>query len=263
MPDKHIEVEVKFWVEELKPVRDRLVELGATLVGERLLETNLRLDRPDRSLSQSQQALRLRWTSPALSPTGLKPGAGGEGGDEEGESHYPPLPQRGRGGQGGEGQTCCLTYKALPAEPLSGSEPDAAVPAAWVKERLEIEVEVTDLDAMRAILEKLGFETIFIYEKYRETFHLAGTEVALDELPYGCFVEIEGEAGDIERAAAQLGLRSARRVPDTYMSLFEAVQRRLGLPFRDLTFDNFRQVVVTPEDLGLSLPSFPAAEEVR
>lgn len=249
MPDKHIEVEVKFWVEELKPVRDRLVELGATPVGERVLETNIRLDRPDRSLSQSQQALRLRWTSP-LSPPLV----------EEGRmplSLSEPVLSEARGkGSGGVGP-CFLTYKALAAD--EGHSSSILRPAS----RQEIEVEVSDREEMCAILNGLGFETIFIYEKYRETFHLAGTEVALDELPYGYFVEIEGEAGDIEQAAAQLGLRPAQRVPGTYLSLFEAVQRRLGLPFRDLTFDNFCQMHVTPEDLGLSLPLSPTRGEVH
>lgn len=232
MPDKHIEIEVKFWVEDLKPVRDRLVELGAMPVGERVLETNLRLDRPDRSLSQNQQALRLRWTSPALAPG--------------------PSPTR---GEGSGGHTCRLTYKALATE--EGHPSSVLRPTS----RQEIEVEVSDLEEMSTILQGLGFETVFIYEKYRETFHLAGTEVALDELPYGCFVEIEGERGDIERAATQLGLRPTQHVPGTYLTLFEAIQRRLGLPFRDLTFDNFRGLRVTPEDLELSFPSSPTKGE--
>lgn len=226
MADGHIETEVKFWVESLGTMRDRLVELGATQVGERVLETNIRLDRPDRSLSASGQALRLRQSWP--SPPSPSPKALGEGTQEMRISTH-------------------LTYKARLAE--SSGE------MALVKELVEIEVEVGDFEKMRAILERLGFEPIFLYEKYRETFRLGEVKVMLDELPYGCFVEIEGQASAIDHAAEQLGLAAARRVPGTYLSLFEALRQRRNLPFRDLTFANFRELRIAPADLGLSFPS--------
>lgn len=224
MANTHIETEVKFWVESLETIRDRLVELGAIRVGERVLETNIRLDRPDRSLSASGQALRLRQSRPLPPPP--SPEAMGEGATEE-------------------GVLTSLTYKARLAEPNGEM--------ALVKELEEIEVQVSDFHRMRAILERLGFETIFLYEKYRETFHLADAEVMLDELPYGCFVEIEGEVSAIDRAAEQLGLAAAQRIPGTYLSLFEALRQRRNLPFRDLTFANFREYRIVPADLGLSL----------
>ncbi len=236
MAHTHIETEVKFWVESLAAIRDRLVDLGAIQVGERVLETNIRLDRPDRSLSASGQALRLRRSQPSpstpsppstgLSSTGLQPGSG-EGTKEK-------------------RAFTSLTYKARLAGPGSETAP--------VKELEEIEVQVSDFHRMQAILERLGFEPIFLYEKYRETFRLDEVEIMLDELPYGCFVEIEGEISAIDRAAAQLGLAAARRVPGTYLSLFEALRQRRNLPFRDLTFANFRELHITPADLGLSLP---------
>ncbi len=228
MADGHIETEVKFWVESLERIRDRLVELGATRVGERVLETNIRLDRPDRSLSASGQALRLRRTSPPTPPLAGNPVPG-----------FGPVAE-------GSGP-CHLTYKSYPDRPTRTQRA--------VKELVEIEVEVGDFEKMQAILERLGFEPIFLYEKYRETFHLGQAEVMLDELPYGCFVEIEGEVSAIDRAAEQLGLAAAQRVPGTYLSLFEALRQRRNLPFRDLTFANFRELRITPADLGLSLLS--------
>jgi len=226
MTHTHIETEVKFWVESLAAIRDRLVDLGAMQAGERVLETNIRLDRPDRSLSASGQALRLRRSQPSPPRTGLKPGTGE--GTKEGRAFT------------------SLTYKARLAGP--GGE------MAPVKALEEIEVQVSDFHRMQAILERLGFEPIFLYEKYRETFRLDEVEVMLDELPYGCFVEIEGEISAIDRAAAQLGLAAAQRVSGTYLSLFEALRQRRNLPFRDLTFANFRELHITPIDLGLSLP---------
>lgn len=235
-----IETEVKFWVESLGAVRDRLMNLGAIQVGERVLETNIRLDRPDRSLSASGQALRLRRSQPSPPPSS-PPSTGGS---------QPGLGEEAKGVRA----FTSLTYKARLAEP--GGE------MALVKELEEIEVQVSDFHKMRAILERLGFEPIFLYEKYRETFHLADAEVTLDELPYGCFVEIEGEISAIDRAAAQLGLAAAQRVPGTYLSLFEVLRQRRNLPFRDLTFANFRELHITPADLGLSLPPVGAQRAV-
>jgi adenylate cyclase class 2 len=122
--------------------------------------------------------------------------------------------------------------------------------------RFEAEVEVSDFDAMQAILEKLGYRPYMTYEKYRTTYTLAGVEIVLDELPYGNFVEIEGEAALIEDVIVRLGLERARRYPRSYTALFDNVRRSLGLAFTDLTFANFS---------GISVPegAFGAAGEER
>ena len=62
--------------------------------------------------------------------------------------------------------------------------------------RFEAETEVADFEAMDAILRRLGYEVALVYEKYRTTFELDDAEIVLDELPYGSFTEIEGDAGD-------------------------------------------------------------------
>jgi adenylate cyclase class 2 len=106
--------------------------------------------------------------------------------------------------------------------------------------RHEIEFEVDDLEAARSFLEALGFETVFVYEKYREVFLLDPVRVMLDELPFGCFVEIEGDSlPDIMHAAEQLGFAWERRIPASYPALFERIRSSLGLPFGDATFANF------------------------
>lgn len=110
--------------------------------------------------------------------------------------------------------------------------------------RFEAEVEVSDFDTMQTILAKLGYAPSMAYEKYRTTYTLDEVEVALDELPLGSFVEIEGDVDAIERAVAQLGLADARRYPYSYAKLFDHVRRSLGLAFTDLTFANFAGVSV-------------------
>jgi adenylate cyclase class 2 len=54
------EIEAKFYVNDLKRVEARLLEMGARLAHPRLLETNIRFDLPDRSLSAASRVLRLR-----------------------------------------------------------------------------------------------------------------------------------------------------------------------------------------------------------
>lgn len=111
--------------------------------------------------------------------------------------------------------------------------------------RFEAEVEVSDFDAMQTILGKLGYAPYLIYEKYRTTYTLDGAEVVLDEMPYGNFIEIEGDKDTIERVITRLGLAGARRYTQSYIVLFQIVRERLGLTCHDLTFANFE---------GLSVP---------
>ncbi len=110
--------------------------------------------------------------------------------------------------------------------------------------RFEAEVEVSDFDAMQTILARLGYTPYMVYEKYRTTYTLGETEVVLDELPYGSFVEVEGAAPAIEGVIARLGLEQARRYPRSYTALFDSVRRSLGLTFSDLTFANFAGIDV-------------------
>src|SRR5690606_27366801 len=110
--------------------------------------------------------------------------------------------------------------------------------------RFEAEVEVSDFDAMDEILRRLGYRTYMVYEKYRTTYQLDGVEVVLDELPYGNFVEIEGEAEAIQQVRLRLGLGEATAYRGGYTDLFERVRRKLKLKFTDLTFANFEQIDV-------------------
>jgi adenylate cyclase class 2 len=105
--------------------------------------------------------------------------------------------------------------------------------------RQEIEVKVDDLGQMRLVLEALGYAVIFIYEKYRTVYDLDGLHAMLDELPFGNFVEIEGEAVEIRSLSDRLGLVWKRAVPTGYAVLFETARASFELPFRDLTFANF------------------------
>jgi adenylate cyclase class 2 len=117
--------------------------------------------------------------------------------------------------------------------------------------RQEIEFAVSSFESAQRLLEALGYRVFIRYEKYRTTYELDGLHVTLDQMPYGNFVEIEGNASDgIQATAEKLGLDWETRVIESYLSIFSRVQMLLNLPGRDLTFGNFAGVSVLPEDLG-------------
>jgi len=96
------------------------------------------------------------------------------------------------------------------------------------KVREEIEVDVEDAGASLRLLERLGFRTIWRYQKYRSTFTLPGLEATVDETPIGCFVELEGDPRAIDRTAADLGFPADRYVTATYRELAEEHAARSG-----------------------------------
>ena len=78
-----------------------------------------------------------------------------------------------------------LTYKE--------SLPSASV----VKRRIEHETEISDGKAARRIVESLGYKPSLVYEKRREIWHFGAAEIALDELPFGFYLEIEAAENEI------------------------------------------------------------------
>lgn len=142
-----------------------------------------------------------------------------------------------------------LTFKGPVAN--TGSE---------AKVREEIEVEIGDFSSMSAILQKVGFVAHQVYEKYRETFRLGNVEVVLDELPFGNFVELEGEETAIRAAAAVLGLAWDERILINYLGLWHLLRQRYGLPFTDLTFENLADLDVSAAALLESTAVDPLAD---
>lgn len=116
--------------------------------------------------------------------------------------------------------------------------------------RTEIEFVVDDFEKAKLFLEVLGYQKLLQYDKYRTTYEFEDCHIMLDELPYGNFVEIEGEnTTAIHSAANKLGLNMQTAISESYSSLFEKVRRTLGLTFTDLTFANFAGIQVSPEHL--------------
>jgi adenylate cyclase, class 2 len=121
-----------------------------------------------------------------------------------------------------------------------------------VLSRTEIEFVVDDYQKAKQFLEALGYEKQVFYEKLRTTYDLNDTHVMLDELPYGNFVEIEGRSVEEIQATAQiLGLKWTP-VTISYLALFERFCERPKFKLTDLSFENFKGVTVTEEDLGVT-----------
>jgi len=134
-----------------------------------------------------------------------------------------------------------LTYKG-PGERRGGSIA-----------RTEIELVIHDFDTGKQFIESLGYRVSTVYEKYRAMYNFEGAIVTLDELPYGHFVEIEGESPEmIVEIAIKLGLNPEAAIPASYQGLFEQLKAAKDLPAKNLTFWEFESLQASPEDLGLS-----------
>jgi adenylate cyclase class 2 len=110
------------------------------------------------------------------------------------------------------------------------------LPSTGFKERDEIEVEVGDFGKAKEILENLGYEIWWIYEKERTNFGFGGTIVSVDRLPFGTFMEIEGSRAGIRAAIAKLGLDPAKGMTDTYLGLYQKHCEEKGIEMENLVF---------------------------
>lgn len=91
-----------------------------------------------------------------------------------------------------------------------------------VKQRREIEVEISSSERISELLHVLGFAPWMRYEKERESWLMESVRVELDHTPMGDFVELEGPTADLEAAAHRLHLDPGRAVSQSYISLWHA-----------------------------------------
>jgi len=123
---------------------------------------------------------------------------------------------------------CLLTFKG------------AAQQSKHFKIREERQTEVQDPAILRLILERLGLEVVFCYEKFRTSYSLKvrrqrySVYLAVDETPIGNYLEIEGREADIHRVAAQLGFEQDAFIKESYLALF--AKSRLRRSQRDMIF---------------------------
>jgi predicted adenylyl cyclase CyaB len=105
-----------------------------------------------------------------------------------------------------------------------------------MKLREEIETPVADGALLLRILDSLGFQVWFRYQKYREEFRFEGVTVAVDGTPVGTYVEIEGEERGIAAMTKALGRGPSDYLLDSYRSLFVQYCQEHGLTRRHMLF---------------------------
>jgi len=178
------EIEAKVRVTDAAALRRALESAGAAYRGA-WVESDAFFDHPDERLRKHDTALRLRHRRPVDAPAqGLAAETGTAGG------------------------SALLTYKG-PRK------------ASHLKVREEHQVTVPDSEAMADILRGLGYRQTFCYEKRRCIWHLAGSEVTLDEIPVvGTFCEVEaGDEATVDRLLDALGFADAERLTDSYLHM--------------------------------------------
>ena len=212
-----IETEIKLAIRDGKALARALKRLGAKPANPkapRMHEMNLIFDTPDGGLAKHGQLLRIRMETPAPAKKGARS----------------KLPAR-----------TVLTFKSPPEELAIGDVGHVGDRRHKVRE--EIETELTDGATMQRIFEGLGLRGWFRYEKYRTTYMLPGRHawakgllIEVDETPIGVFVELEGEAAAIDRAAKELGHATRDYVVKNYLVLYVEECKRRGEQPKDMLF---------------------------
>lgn len=105
------------------------------------------------------------------------------------------------------------------------------------KVRDELETVVGNGPLTLSILEELGFQPWFRYQKYREEFSIGDVIIAVDETPVGTFVELEGGDQGINDTAEALGCGPGDYLLDSYRGLYYEHCRQRGVAVTDMVFE--------------------------
>lgn len=166
------ELEVKFKVDNLEEIKEKIISLGG-VGGEEVFQKTIRLDTPNDDLMKRGIFLRTRKEEQDIMTVKIK--------KKENKKLF---------------------------------------------ERDEYEIKIEDADKTAAMLKILGFSKERILEKYRTTFDFKkrDVKVMLDRLPFGNYMEIEGETeADIDKMITDLDLPDQERIVNTYWGLLKEI----------------------------------------
>lgn len=100
----------------------------------------------------------------------------------------------------------------------------------------EYEVELSNFEIAKKILEFLGFRKIWTYEKVRTLYTLGDVKIFLDRLPIGLFLEMEGKEKNIRKIIRMLGFEMERGTGKTYHMIYQEYCKNKGVKLGDLVF---------------------------
>ena len=104
------------------------------------------------------------------------------------------------------------------------------------KSRIELETQVADGLQMDSILRALGYQPVFVYEKFRSEWTDDKGHVVLDRTPIGNFAEIEGASAWIDQTATALGVTTGEYITNSYAELFFDWKRKYKQKAVNMTF---------------------------
>ncbi len=98
---------------------------------------------------------------------------------------------------------------------------------------IEYETKIEKPEMMEQILSMMGFVPVSIYERYRTTYivNIEKTNVVLDldKLPFGNYLEVEGNNIKImEKVIQLLSLNSKEHVESSYDGIYQKIERNKG-----------------------------------
>lgn len=90
------------------------------------------------------------------------------------------------------------------------------------KSREELEVDIADAKTLAAIFNRLDYQPVFRYEKFRTEYRRPGSTgiATLDETPIGVYLELEGSPSWIDRTARLLGFAESDYLTASYARLY-------------------------------------------
>ena len=102
---------------------------------------------------------------------------------------------------------------------------------------MEVKIkEGENIENLRGILKSLGFGKEIIFEKKRKNVFKDDVAISFDELPFGFFVEFEGEPEAINRYLNDFDLLNKPRIVKTYLSLWEDYKKAHGITEENCVF---------------------------
>ena len=104
------------------------------------------------------------------------------------------------------------------------------------KSRTELESGISDGPQMDLILTALGYQPVFIYEKFRSEWNDGNGHVVLDHTPIGDIAEIEGRPRWIDRTARAIGVEPSDYITKSYAELFFDWKRKYKRKAMNMTF---------------------------